>query len=206
MNDKRKSVTARQSSEPKIILASASPRRRELIKNLKIACEAKAASCEEHIIPGEHPADMVMRLSKEKALWISERERDPAVVIGADTAVAVGDEVLGKPKDRDNAIEMLKKLSGRIHRVYTGITVTDGEKIVCDRVKTDVKFYELTDGQIERYVDTGEPMDKAGAYGIQKYGSLLVESIDGDYFNVVGLPVGRLCSILRDEFGIRTLI
>ena len=159
----------------KIILASASPRRRELIKNLGIEYEVKTADCEEETVPGEHPKDTVTRLSRTKALWVE-------------------------------AAKMLRELSGRTHRVYTGMTVTDGNKTVSEYVRTDVKFYELSDKQIESYVNTGEPMDKAGAYGIQEYGSLLVESISGDYFNVVGLPVSRLRRVLNENFGVKTLI
>ncbi len=190
----------------KIILASASPRRRELIKNLGIEYEVKTADCEEETVLGEHPKDTVTRLSRTKALWVAERETAPAIVIGADTVVAIDDEILGKPANRDEAAKMLRELSGRTHRVYTGITVTDGNKTVSEYVRTDVKFYELSDKQIESYVSTGEPMDKAGAYGIQEYGSLLVESISGDYFNVVGLPVSRLRRVLNENFGVKTLI
>ncbi len=190
----------------KIILASASPRRRELIKNLGTEYEVKTADCEEKTVPGEHPKDTVTRLSRTKALWVAERETEPAIVIGADTVVAIDDKILGKPANRDEAAKMLRELSGRTHRVYTGITVTDGHKTVSEYVRTDVKFRELSDKQIESYVNTGEPMDKAGAYGIQEYGSLLVESISGDYFNVVGLPVSRLCRVLNEKFGVKTLI
>ncbi len=190
----------------KIILASASPRRRELIKNLGIEYEVKTADCEEETIFGEHPKDTVIRLSRTKALWVAEREERPAIVIGADTVVAIDDKILGKPASRDEAAKMLRELSGRTHRVYTGMTVTDGNKTVSEYVMTDVKFYELSDKQIESYVNTGEPMDKAGAYGIQEYGSLLVESISGDYFNVVGLPVSRLRRVLNENFGVQTLI
>ncbi len=190
----------------KIILASASPRRRELIKNLGIEYEVKTADCEEETVPGEHPKDTVTRLSRTKALWIAKRETAPAIVIGADTVVAIDGEILGKPANKDEAAKMLRELSGRTHRVYTGITVTDGNKTVSEYVRTDVKFYELSDEQIQSYVNTGEPMDKAGAYGIQEYGSLLVEGISGDYFNVVGLPVSRLRRVLNENFGVKTLI
>ena len=190
----------------KIILASASPRRRELIGNLNIGFEVKTADCEEITIPGERPEDTVKRLSEAKARRVAELEGGDAVVIGADTVVAIDGKILGKPADENEAAEMLKLLSGRTHRVYTGITVTGGGKTVSEYVETEVRFYELTDSQIKRYIATGEPMDKAGAYGIQKYGSLLVEEILGDYFNVVGLPVGRLDRVLRENFGVEPLI
>ena len=190
----------------RIILASASPRRRELIGNLNINFEVKTADCEEITIPGERPEDTVKRLSEAKARRVAELEGGDAVVIGADTVVAIDGKILGKPADENEAAEMLRLLSGRTHRVYTGITVIGGGKTVSEHVETEVKFYELTDSQIKRYIATGEPMDKAGAYGIQKYGSLLVEEIRGDYFNVVGLPVGRLDRVLRENFGIEPLI
>ena len=190
----------------RIILASASPRRRELIGNLNIDFEVKTADCEEITIPGERPEDTVKRLSEAKARRVAELEGGDAVVIGADTVVAIDGKILGKPADENEAAEMLRLLSGRTHRVYTGITVIGGGKTVSEYVETEVRFYELTDSQIKRYIATGEPMDKAGAYGIQKYGSLLVEEIRGDYFNVVGLPVGRLDRVLRENFGIEPLI
>lgn len=190
----------------RIILASASPRRRELIENLKIDFEVRTADCEEVTVPGERPEDTVKRLSLTKARCVAELEGDDAVVIGADTVVAIDGKILGKPADEHEAAEMLKLLSGRTHRVYTGLAVIGGGKTVNEYVETEVKFYDLTDSQIKRYIATGEPMDKAGAYGIQKYGSLLVEEIRGDYFNVVGLPVGRLDRVLREDFGIEPLI
>ncbi len=190
----------------RIILASASPRRRELIENLKIDFEVRTADCEEITVPEELPEDTVKRLSLTKARCVAELEGDDAVVIGADTVVAIDGKILGKPADENEAAEMLKLLSGRTHRVYTGLAVIGGGKTVNEYVETEVKFYDLTDSQIKRYIATGEPMDKAGAYGIQKYGSLLVEEIRGDYFNVVGLPVGRLDRVLREDFGIEPLI
>ena len=190
----------------RIILASASPRRRELIENLKIDFEVRTADCEEVTVPGERPENTVKRLSLTKARCVAELEGDDAVVIGADTVVAIDGKILGKPADENEAAEMLKLLSGRTHRVYTGLAVIGGGKTVNEYVETEVKFYVLTDSQIKRYIATGEPMDKAGAYGIQKYGSLLVEEIRGDYFNVVGLPVGRLDRVLREDFGIEPLI
>ena len=190
----------------RIILASASPRRRELIENLKIDFEVRTADCEEVTVPGERPENTVKRLSLTKARCVAELEGADAVVIGADTVVAIDGKILGKPADENEAAEMLKLLSGRTHRVYTGLAVIGGGKTVNEYVETEVKFYVLTDSQIKRYIATGEPMDKAGAYGIQKYGSLLVEEIRGDYFNVVGLPVGRLDRVLREDFGIEPLI
>lgn len=190
----------------KIILASASPRRRELLGNLGIEFEVCAADCEEKVIDGEKPCDTVKRLSLGKAKCVADTlvNKTGVLVIGADTVVSIDDKILGKPKDKANAVEMLKTLSGRTNTVYTGITVIDAEnnKTVSEYAATDVTFRKLSEQQIKNYISTGEPMDKAGAYGIQKYGSLLVEGISGDYFNVVGLPVCRLSQILSEDFGI----
>lgn len=191
----------------KVILASASPRRRELLGNLKIDFEVKTADCEEEFVEGEHPKDTVMRLSKQKAVRVSDMENSECPVIGADTVVAIDGKILGKPKDEAEAADMLRTLSGRTHTVYTGVTViVKGGKTVTEFEATDVTFRVLSDRQIRNYISTGEPMDKAGAYGIQKYGSLLVERINGDYFNVVGLPLCRLSRILSEKFGIEPLV
>ena len=139
------------------------------------------------------PADAVLYLSKIKALpFRSEND----TVIGADTVVAVDGIILGKPADENDAKNMLKRLSNRVHSVFTGVTIIKGEKEKSFFVETKVKFFELGDEMIESYIKTKEPFDKAGAYGIQGYGSLLVESINGDFFNVVGLPVSKLNQVL----------
>ena len=125
------------------------------------------------------------------------KSNSQAIVIGADTIVVLESEILGKPRDRADAIKMLSTLSGKVHSVFTGVCLIKDSKENCFYEETKVEFYELSPQEIEAYVDTGEPMDKAGAYGIQGRGCLLVKRIDGDYFNVVGLPVGRLIKELK---------
>lgn len=178
-----------------MILASASPRRKELLAFINKDFEIKVSSVDETLPNGISPKEAVEYLSKIKACAIDAGDD---IVIGADTVVAFDDVILGKPCDEDDAVKMLKDLSGRTHSVFTGVTVKQGEKIKTFSVETKVEFFDLTDDEIKRYVATGEPMDKAGAYGIQGFGSLLVKKIDGDYFNVVGLPVSALNRVLND--------
>ena len=195
--------------DKKIVLASASPRRRELLQNMGLDFEIITSDGAEQVFENELPQDTVKRLSSEKALNVAKRAPyDDCIVIGADTVVAIDGKILGKPVDEGDAKRMLTLLSGRTHKVYTGVSVietTSGER-VSDYVETEVKFVNLTERQIEKYVSSGEPMDKAGAYGIQDLGAMLVEKINGDYFNVVGLPVSRLARILRDRFGVDTVL
>lgn len=172
-----------------IILASQSPRRRELFGYITTDFVATSPEVDETLPGGIAPHDAVMYLSKIKALAFKDRGN---TVVGADTVVSCGGEILGKPKSREDAHRMLSMLSGIEHSVFTGVTVLRGEKSKTFYVETKVKFYDLTDEEIDNYIATGEPMDKAGAYGIQGKGSLLVEEIKGDYFNVVGLPISRL--------------
>lgn len=188
----------------KIILASASPRRRELLENIGLKFDIKADNSEEEIIENEHPSKTVLRLSKQKALNIAKGEKDEALVIGADTVVSIDGVTLGKPKSESEAKIMLKMLSGRKHTVYTGISVinTLSRKTVSEYIASDVYFRKLDSDEIDRYIATKEPMDKAGAYGIQGIGTLFIEKIDGDYFNVVGLPICTLGTILKRDFGV----
>lgn len=172
-----------------IILASQSPRRRELMKYITEDFLATSSDVDETLPNGIAPCDAVLHLSKIKA---EPFRNDGDIVIGADTVVAIDNEILGKPRDDDDARAMLRKLSGRQHSVFTGVTIIKGSEENSFSVETKVKFFRLSDEEIERYISTCEHRDKAGAYGIQGYGSLLVESIDGDYFNVVGLPISRL--------------
>jgi len=176
-----------------IILASASPRRRELLGQI-CDFEVRATDCDESCALTS-PEELVCELSKRKAQACRAGTED--TVIGADTVVALDGEILGKPKDAEDAKNMLRKLSGRTHSVFTGVTVlkNGGAHTFCER--TDVTFYELSEELIDRYVDTKEPYDKAGAYGIQGKGCVLVKGICGDYFNVVGLPMGRLYHLLN---------
>ena len=178
-----------------VILASQSPRRRELLSLLDIVFSVQASDVEETLEPGLSPEQQVAKLSRRKAEAVAHTAQD--VVIGADTVVVYGDKVLGKPESREQAVQMLQLLSGNTHRVMTGLTVLRGDKVVSCTEITEVTFRELSEKEIEAYVGTGEPMDKAGAYGIQGGGAKFVSGIRGDYFNVVGLPVCRLSQILE---------
>lgn len=177
-----------------IILASKSPRRKELLSFITTDFAVKSADVDETLPQGISPDKAVEYLSKIKAEPF-KNEND--IVIGADTVVAIDGKILGKPRDDADAFATLKMLSGREHSVFTGVSVIKGEKIETFSVQTKVKMFELTDEEIEEYIATAEPFDKAGSYGIQGKGSLLVEKIDGDYFNVVGLPISRLNRVLK---------
>lgn len=177
-----------------IILASQSPRRQELLKLITSDFEIKVSNVDETFPDKITPKEAVMYLSKIKAEPFADGDD---IVIGADTVVALDGKILGKPKSEENAKEMLRFLSGRTHSVFTGVTLASGKKTKTFAVETKVKFFELTNEEIDAYIKTKEPFDKAGAYGIQGYGSLLVEKIDGDYFNVVGLPVSTLARELK---------
>ena len=188
-----------------IILASASPRRRELLERIGITGFTVAApNVDESVEPGLSPADMVEQLSLRKARAAARRAGPDDLILAADTVVALDGAVLGKPRDGGDAFAMLSALSGREHRVYTGVTVLRGERVVTQHEETAVTFRELSPDEIRGYIATGEPMDKAGAYGIQGVGALLVSGIRGDYSNVMGLPVFRLGQILSD-FGLDLL-
>ncbi len=184
-------------SAPQVILASQSPRRRELLAQIRIAHELRPADIDETYLEGEHPPAHAERLAREKAMRLAAAN-ESAVVIGADTIVVVDDRVLGKPASADEARQMLRTLSGRQHMVYTAVAVARGEHVVSGVEEVAVTFRPLSDKQIAGYVATGEPMDKAGAYGIQGFGATLVERIDGDYFAVMGLALGRLVALLAE--------
>lgn len=177
-----------------IILASKSPRRKELLSFITTDFTIKSADVDETLLQGITPDKAVEYLSKIKAEPL-KNEND--IVIGADTVVALDGKILGKPRDEADAFATLRMLSGKEHSVFTGVSVIKGEKIETFSVQTKVKMFELTDKEIEEYIETAEPFDKAGSYGIQGKGSLLVEKIDGDYFNVVGLPISRLNRVLK---------
>ncbi|MBE6755303.1 MAG: septum formation inhibitor Maf [Ruminococcaceae bacterium] len=177
--------------EKKIILASASPRRRELMTFITDEFEIITADVDETIAEGTSPEDAVMQLSFKKAQAVSEKHKG-RTVIGADTVVVCDGSILGKPENREHACRMLKMLSGREHSVLTGVTITDGEKTDTFFASSDVTFFDLTDEEILQYASGGEPDDKAGAYAIQGKGSLFVEKINGDYFNIVGFPVSEV--------------
>ena len=174
----------------KTILASASPRRKELLSLAGIEYKVVVSECEEILPEKILPHDAVMLLAKQKAEDVFIRNSD-CMVIAADTVVALEDKILGKPKDEEDAFNMLSALSGRNHTVYTGVCIMTKAKTDCFFVGTDVEFYSLTEKEIREYIATKEPMDKAGAYGIQGKGFVLVKGIHGDYFNVVGLPLAE---------------
>ena len=182
----------------KIILASASPRRRELLEGLGLQLTICPAKGEEHPVPGLSGGETAKRLSRAKCLEIAADADGDDVVIAADTVVCLDDEILGKPADEADAERMLRALSGRDHRVFTGVTVARGGRVLSDYEETAVHFRPLTEREIAAYIATGEPMDKAGAYGIQGRAALFVEGIEGDYFNVMGLPLCKLGKMLKE--------
>ncbi len=191
-----------------VILASQSPRRRELLGRILENVIVRSDSSEETKIPGEAPESMVQRLALTKAKNVADVSCEDALVIGADTVVVQDGKALGKPKDEEDAFRMLKALSGREHTVYTGVAVLDrlsGKEAVTVEA-TKVRFKALTDAEILAYIRTKEPMDKAGAYGIQDLGALLIEGIEGDYFNVVGLPLCKLGKLLKEKFSLDLLV
>jgi len=175
----------------KIILASASPRRYELMKDMGLDFEVIPADVDESGVSAITPRQLVKKLSALKAGAI---ETDNAAVIGADTVVAIRNKVYGKPHNKEGALLMLGELCGRWHTVYTGVTVQSGDEKVCFSVRSRVKLKSLTDDEIERYVDMTSPFDKAGAYGIQD--GIIVEKYKGSYSNIVGLPVEKLALVL----------
>ena len=179
-----------------MILASQSPRRRELLGQMGFSFTVRPAKGEELPHPELTPAQLVEELARQKALEVSAEAETDDVVVAADTVVAIDGKVLGKPHDKVHAAQMLSALSGREHTVYTGVAVKRGETLLVEHEATQVRFRPLTQREIDLYIQTGEPMDKAGSYGIQGYGALLVEGIRGDYFNVVGLPICRLGRML----------
>ena len=177
-----------------IILASQSPRRRELMKYITDDFEVKVSDVDETLPDGVTPRDAVMYLSKIKARPFAA---DGDTVIGADTVVAIDGKILGKPADKADAAAMLGELSGKTHSVFTGVTVIKNGAEHTFYCETKVEFYPLTDDEIERYIATGEPLDKAGAYGIQGIGSVLIDRIDGDFFSVMGLSPKTVCKLMR---------
>jgi septum formation protein len=181
-------------SPVRVILASQSPRRRELLTLIGVTHTVAPADIDESVLPGEAPAAHAERLARTKASTIAERERD-AVVVGSDTIVVIDDQILGKPADVQHATIMLRQLSGRTHTVVTAVAVARGDRVLSGVEHVSVTFRSLTDRMIADYIATGEPMDKAGSYGIQGFGATIVERIDGDYFAVMGLPLGRLIGL-----------
>ena len=187
-----------------IVLASQSPRRRELLTQMGLTFRISAPRIDEHMDRDLPPDRLVETISAEKAAAIAAEEGPESLIIAADTVVALDGALLGKPADVEDARRMLAALSGRHHQVYTGFTARRGDTVVTGSERTEVVFRPLTVAEIDSYIATGEPMDKAGAYGIQGFGALLVERIRGDYFNVMGLPVCALGQALR-TFGVDCL-
>ena len=184
----------------RFVVASASPRRRELLLNAGYRFEVIPSEADETLPPEISASDAVNELAKRKARSVLKNETD-AVVLGCDTVVALDGKILGKPKNYEEAEEMLRSLSGRTHEVYTGVCIADSEREESFVSCTKVEFYPLSDETIRTYINTEEPMDKAGAYGIQGLGSVLVRKLDGDYFTVMGLPVNE-CARSLARFGI----
>ena len=189
----------------RIVLASASPRRKQLLEQIGLRFEVEPSDYEEDIAPGSEPHEMAKKLSLGKARAAARKHRK-ALIIAADTFVVFGDRILGKPHSNAEAREMLRALNGQAHSVISGFTILDAEtgQVVSRSVETRVHMKKLTLREIDGYVRSKEPLDKAGGYAIQGRGAVLVERIEGDYFNVVGLPLSALADALR-EFGIKVL-
>jgi septum formation protein len=184
----------------KIILASKSPRRREILENAGYTFTVMEAETDEAVEKNLPPEKAVAKIALHKALYVKNcHNTEGSVIIAADTMVYAGGRMLGKPKDARDAFEMLKMLSGAWHKVYTGYAVINGEKITTGCEETAVKFRELSDREINDYIASGEPFDKAGAYGVQGRASVFVERIEGDFFNIVGLPICRISHLLNEE-------
>jgi septum formation protein len=184
----------------KIILASQSPRRKKILEQVGLNFDVVVSDFDETKIRFKTPQEMVERLSLEKARIIAKKHPN-TIIIGADTTVIFKSEIIGKPKSKADAFRILRLLSGNTHEIVTGFTVIKGSKSITKHVVSKVKFKKLTEDEIEAYVATGEPMDKAGGYGIQERGGLFMENITGDYFNVVGLPIFAVAKALK-EFGV----
>lgn len=183
------------------IVASASPRRKEILSMGGFSFRIIPSDCDESINEKLSPDETVKMLAERKALSVLS-ENEASVVLGCDTVVALGDEILGKPADREDAFNMIKALSGKTHRVCTGVCIADREKSESFVSVAEVEFYELSDETVKSYVETGECDDKAGAYGIQGLGGTLVKGIKGDYYAIVGLPYAETVRVLS-SFGVR---
>ncbi len=172
---------------PKIILASQSPRRAEILNSVGWPFDKRVAEIDESVRDGESPVDYVLRLAVEKAKAVASQTG--GIVLGADTTVVIDDQIIGKPEDIDDAVRMLGMLSGEWHEVITGVAFVTGERVVSGSQSTRVKFAEMSDAEIAFLAHRGDPLDKAGAYAVQAQAALFIEGIEGDYWNVVGLPV-----------------
>ena len=189
----------------KIILASGSPRRKQILEQVGLKFTIEVSDYEEKPISGVKPYEFVETLSLEKAKAVAKNHND-AIIIAADTIVFLNNQILGKPKTKEDARGMLKKLSGNTHSVFTGFTIIDtvNKRTITNHVETKIRFKNLSEEEILAYIETKEPMDKAGSYGVQDRGALFVEHIEGDYSSVMGLPILKIFEILK-EFGIDIL-
>ncbi len=187
-----------------IILASGSPRRRELLSQMGLTYRVVVSDADEAVDSALSPSDQVSLISRRKADAVAEQVGVDPLVIAADTIVSLDGQVMGKPHSRDEAVQMLSTLQGKTHQVYTGLTLQHGSRIVTETECTSVTFRPMTGNEIAAYVASGEPMDKAGAYGIQGLGGMFVAGIHGDYFNVMGLPICRLGIVLK-TFGVEVM-
>ena len=182
-----------------VVLASQSPRRQELLKRVVPSFKIQVADINEEVRPGITPTEYVHDMAMEKAASIFEQFPEDQV-IGCDTIVVYEDEIIGKPTSREHAFQILKKLSGQTHTVYTAIAVMEEGRTVTTVVPAEVEFYRLSEKEIEDYLDTDEYKDKAGAYGIQEQGALLVKEIKGDYYSIMGLPIAALARMLKHDY------
>ena len=185
-----------------VILASQSPRRREMFDRLAIDYIATSADTDETVLDQVSPAEYVKILAKRKGEAVISAYTAKDFVISADTVVALGEEIFGKPTDANDAFRMLKAFSGNVHKVYTAFSICHGGRCYVEAVATEVHFRTLTDREITYYIEKEKPFDKAGAYGIQGIGAKFIEEIEGDYFNVVGLPLSKLYQVLKKDFGV----
>ena len=185
----------------KLILASGSPRRREILTMAGYRFTVLSPDADE-TAPGLSPAHLVQELSRRKAAATAALAGEGHVILSADTVVALDEKILGKPGDAAQAAQMLSMLSGRTHTVYTGFTISEGQHSVTRTVAAQVTMREITEAEINAYVATGSPLDKAGAYGIQEAAGMFVQSIEGDYYSIMGLPICPVSVLLRDAFGI----
>lgn len=185
----------------KVVLASASERRQELLKRIVDDFDIIVSDFnEEEVKLKSSVSDYVEEIALGKAKDVADKIKEPSVIIGVDTIVTINNKVLGKPKDKEDAFDMLSELSGKVHKVYSGIAIinTKTNKILQDFVCTEVVFSSLSDDEIREYIESGEPLDKAGAYGIQGKGGVFVEKINGCYYNVVGLPLNKIKNMLNN--------
>jgi len=184
----------------RLILASASPRRHEILRTAGFLHTVRPAQADETIAPGTPPHLAVEILSARKASAALADRKENEIILAADTVVSLNGVILGKPRDENEARTMLHALSGSAHEVFTGITLTDGTRTVTAHERTVVRMRTIASGEIDAYIASGDPMDKAGAYGYQSLAGIFVTAIEGDYFNVVGLPLCKTASVLRDSF------